>query len=73
MPLSVLRAVLLQGEQGDCHPIAYISQKLFQREARNSTVEKECLAVKWGLDSFRYYLLGTDFSNACITRWYLSM
>lgn len=31
------------------------------REARYSTVEKECLAIKWALGSLRYYLLGQEF------------
>ncbi len=26
-----------------------------------SIVEKECLAVKWALDSLKYYLLGREF------------
>ncbi|XP_060775580.1 peptidyl-prolyl cis-trans isomerase FKBP5-like isoform X6 [Neoarius graeffei] len=85
-----LGAVLLQGEPGERHPVAYISWKLYPREVRYATVEKECLAVKRALDAFRYYLLGREFlletdhrplqwmdrmrdSNACITRWYLSM
>ncbi len=32
------------------------------RETRYSVVEKECLAVKWALDSFKYYLLGRKFT-----------
>lgn len=56
-------AVLLQGsEPADRHPVAYISRKLFPREVRYSTVEKECLAVKWAVDTFRYYLLGREFT-----------
>ncbi len=54
-------AVLLQGEQGYIKPIASISRKLLPRETKYSTVEKECLAVKWALDSLRYYLLGRTF------------
>ncbi len=42
--------------------MAYISHKLFPREVRYSTVEKECLAIKWALDSLRYYLLGREFT-----------
>lgn len=57
-----LGAVLLQGEQGQLRPIAYISRKLLPRETRYSVVEKECLAVKWALDSFKYYLLGRRFT-----------
>lgn len=55
-------AVVLQGVKGDQHPVAYISRKLFPREVRYSTVEKEALAVKWALDSFKYYLLGRGFT-----------
>ncbi|XP_051271642.1 uncharacterized protein LOC127372197 isoform X5 [Dicentrarchus labrax] len=56
-----LGAVLLQGPPDDRHPVAYISRKMFPREVRYSTVEKEALAIKWALDSFRYYLLGREF------------
>ncbi|KAK7912657.1 hypothetical protein WMY93_012868 [Mugilogobius chulae] len=57
-----LGAVLLQGPVHDRHPVAYISRKLFPREVKYSTVEKEALAIKWALDSFRYYLLGREFT-----------
>lgn len=50
-------AVLAQGE----NPVVYISRKLLLRETRYSTVEKECLAIKWSLESLRYYLLGREF------------
>lgn len=39
-------AVPLQGPKAEQHPVAYISRKLFPREVRYSTVEKEALAVK---------------------------
>ena len=54
-------AVLLQGPKEERHPVAYISRKLLPREVRYSTVEKEALAVKWALDSFKYYLMGREF------------
>ncbi|KAL2102153.1 hypothetical protein ACEWY4_001321 [Coilia grayii] len=57
-----LGAVLLQGEGENQRPVAFISRKLFPRETRYAAVELECLAVKWALDSFRYYLLGRDFT-----------
>ena len=55
-------AVLSQadGEGGD-HPIAFYSRKLLPREERYATVEKECLAVKLGVEAFRVYLLGRPF------------
>ncbi|KAL2077779.1 hypothetical protein ACEWY4_027283 [Coilia grayii] len=56
-----LGAVLLQGEGEDRRPVQYISRKLFDHETRYSTVEKECLAIKWALDSLKYYLLGKQF------------
>ncbi|XP_071998340.1 uncharacterized protein [Engystomops pustulosus] len=43
------------------HPILYISRKLFPRELNYSTIEKECLAIKWAIESLRYYLLGKEF------------
>ncbi len=57
-----LGAVLLQGEQGQLRPVAYISRKLLPRETRYSTVEKECLGLKWAMDYFRYYLIGRQFN-----------
>lgn len=56
-----LGAVLLQGEGEDCHPVQYISRKLFPRETKYSTIEKEALAIKWALDTLKYYLVGKDF------------
>lgn len=56
-----LGAVLMQEENGEKHPVVYLSRKLFPRETRYSVVEKECLALKWALDSLKYYLLGRDF------------
>ncbi|KAI4875318.1 hypothetical protein NFI96_001826 [Prochilodus magdalenae] len=46
---SGLGAVLLQGEGEDRKPILYISRKLFPREVKYSTIEKEALAIKWAL------------------------
>lgn len=51
-------AVLAQGIAGEEKPVVFLSRKLMPRETRYSTIEKECLAIKWSLDSLRYYLLG---------------
>ena len=56
-----LGAVLLQGKAGDQKPVLYVSRKLYPRETRYSTIEKEALAIKWALDTLRYYILGKDF------------
>ena len=55
-------AVLTQREDnGEEHPVAYFSRKFLPREERYSTVEKECLAIKLGIQAFRVYLLGRPF------------
>ena len=43
------------------HPVAYFSRKLLPRETRYSTIEKECLAIKLGIQAFSTYLLGRKF------------
>ena len=57
-----LGAVLSQVQKGEEHPILYSSRKLFPHERRYSTLEKECLAVKWALETLRYYLIGRKFT-----------
>ena len=55
-------AVLSQcSKEGEEHPVAFYSRKLLPREERYSTVEKECLAIKLGVQAFRVYLLGWLF------------
>ena len=56
-------AVLSQlGQDGlDC-PITYFSRKLLPREKRYATIEKECLAIKLGIQAFRTYLEGRLFT-----------
>lgn len=58
---SGLGAVLIQEKEGERRPVVFLSRRLLDRETRYSTVEKECLAVKWAVDSLRYYLLGRHF------------
>ena len=55
-------AVLSQmNDEGVEHPVAFFSRKLLPREEKYATVEKECLAVKLGVETFRVYLLGRPF------------
>jgi len=59
---SGIGAVLSQvGEDGKERAISYYSRKLLPREVRYSTIEKECLAIKLGVEAFRVYLLGRKF------------
>ena len=56
-------AVLSQiDKEGVEHPVAYYSCKLFPREDKYSTVKKECLAIKLGIQNFCIYLLGRPFT-----------
>ena len=56
-------AVLSQlDENGGDHPVAFYSRKLLPREENYSTIEKECLAIKLGIQAFRVYLLGRFFT-----------
>lgn len=46
---------------GQERPIAYFSRKLLPWEVKYATVEKECLAIKLGVEAFHVYLLGREF------------
>ncbi|XP_033739239.1 uncharacterized protein LOC117326590 [Pecten maximus] len=54
-------AILLQEEDGVLHPVAYMSRKLKGGELAYSVIEKECLAVVWGICKFQKYLYGRQF------------
>nr|XP_021328817.1 uncharacterized protein LOC110439023 [Danio rerio] len=57
-----LGAVLSQEVAGVERPVLYISRKLSKSEAKYSTIEKECLAIRWAVLTLRYYLLGREFA-----------
>lgn len=54
--------MLSQEADGEERPVIYISLKLSPRESRYSTIEKECLAIKWAVLTLQYYLLGPSFT-----------
>lgn len=54
-------AVLLQEMEGENRPVLFLSLKLLNRETRYSTMEKECLTMKWAIEPLMYYLLGRHF------------
>ncbi len=57
-----LGAVLSQVQDGEEHPVVYISRKLSPAEQHYAAVKKEALAVKWAVLELRYYLLGRKFT-----------
>jgi len=54
-------AILLQEEEGVKHPVAFASKKLLPRERNYSTIEREALAIVWGVRKFENYLYGQHF------------
>ena len=56
-------AVLLQekDDTAEKFPVSYASRKLLPRERAYATVEKEALAIVWGIQKFEPYLYGRDF------------
>ena len=54
-------AVLMQEHEGKLHPVAYASKKLTNAETKYSTLERECLAIIWGVGKFRLFLGGKKF------------
>ena len=54
-------AVLLQIENEEKLPVAYVSRKLQDREKSYAVIEKECLAVVLGIQKFHQYLYGQEF------------
>ena len=55
-------AVLLQENDWKLYPVGYSSKKLNLTEARYPIIEKECLAVVWGIKMFKLYLAGRRFT-----------
>ena len=56
-----LGALLLQYHDKTPFPVSYASRKLLDREKRYSTIERECLAILFGITRFNYYLYGREF------------
>ena len=54
-------AVLLQEWPDGKFPVSYASRKLLSREVNYSVIEKECLAIVWGVQKFQQYLYGVEF------------
>ena len=58
---TAIGAVLMQKHEEKLFPVCYASKKLSSAERNYSTIEKECLAVVWGIKRFHLYLYGVPF------------
>ena len=58
---SGIGAVLLQKFDDGTFPIMYASKKLLKREQNYSVIERECLAIVFGIKKFQKYLYGREF------------
>ncbi|XP_076438810.1 uncharacterized protein LOC143277793 [Babylonia areolata] len=56
-----LGALLLQDQGMGAQPVACASKKLSPAERNYPTIEKECLALVWGIQRFEPYLYGKEF------------
>ena len=54
--------VLSQENEGKLYPVGYASKKLSLAEAEYPIIEKEYLAVVWGIRCFKLYLVGKRFA-----------
>ena len=59
--LQELFARLMQKHDEKLFPVCYASKKLSSAERNYSTIEKECLAVVWGIKRFHLCLYGVPF------------
>ena len=73
---SGIGVVLSQVSGGVEYPVCYLSRKLLPRECNYSTIEKECLALVWGIQTLDPYLFGRAFvvqSDHNPMRWLMSV
>ena len=56
-----LGCVLLQEVEGSLRPYRFLSRKLLDRETRYAVVEREALAIVWGVQKLARFLLGSKF------------
>ena len=70
---SGLGVALAQEKDGKEVVIAYASRQLKDSERKYATIQKECLAIVWGIRYFHYFLYGqphfTVVTDHCPLQW----
>jgi hypothetical protein len=55
--------VVLQKRDGELRPIQFASKRFSTSQRKYSAPQRECLAMIWGIERFRYYLYGRKFTR----------
>ena len=53
--------VLVQKQKGELRTIAYASMTFTKAQSRYSTIDRELLAIRWGVKTFRPFIFGVSF------------
>ena len=62
-PLGIQASIYQEDENQVWLPVDHLSRALTTTEQKYSPIEKESLAQSWGMNQFRYYLLGSKFNS----------
>ena len=62
-PLGIQASIYQEDENRVWLPVDHVSRALTVTEQKYSPIEKESLAQSWGMNQFRYYLLGSKFQS----------
>ena len=61
-----VEAVILQENKGKLYPVGYARKKSSLTETKYPIIERECLAVVWGIGGFKLYLAARDSNSRLI-------
>ena len=64
-PLGIQASIYQEDEEGVWLPVDHLSRALTPTEQKYSPIEKESLAQSWGMEHFRFYLIGSAFNSWC--------
>lgn len=64
-PLGIQASIYQEHEKGVWLPVDHLSRSLTATEQKYSPIEKESLAQSWGMNQFRFYLIGSKFTSWC--------